>query len=256
MTGDRRKRNAARPLRATWVAALLLLLTAAPAPAQQGLDLQKAGKGPVRIEADRLSYDRESDIYRAEGGVVITFTGGFLKADSVTLNRASGDAWAHGRALLQTDGDTLEGDILEINLDSKTGVARDGRMFFVRNHLFITGSEIEKSGEATYRIKDGTATTCDGPVADWRFTGKEVDVTVDGYGTLKNGTFQIRDTPVAWLPWLMFPAKTTRQTGLLFPYFGYSQEKLGFDTEIPFYWAVSKSADATLYTRYMDKRGP
>jgi len=255
MTGDRRKRNAARPLRAPWVAALLLLLTAAPAPAQQGLDLQKAGKGPVRIEADRLSYDRESDIYRAEGGVVITFTGGFLKADSVTLNRASGDAWAHGRALLQTDGDTLEGDILEINLDSKTGVARDGRMFFVRNHLFITGSEIEKSGEATYRIKDGTATTCDGPVADWRFTGKEVDVTVDGYGTLKNGTFQIRDTPVAWLPWLMFPAKTTRQTGLLFPYFGYSQEKLGFDTEIPFYWAISKSADATLYTRYMDKRG-
>jgi len=255
MTGDRGKRGAARLLRTIGAAALLLLLTAAPAPAQQGLDLKKAAKGPVHIEADRLSYDRESDIYRAEGNVVITFTGGSLKADSVTLNRASGDAWARGRALLQTDGDTLEGDILEINLESKTGVARDARMFFVRNHLHITGREIEKSGEATYRIQDGTATTCDGPVADWRFAGREVDVTVDGYGTLRNGSFQVRDTPVVWLPWMVFPAKTTRQTGLLFPYFGYSQEKLGFDVEIPFYWAISKSTDATLYTRYMDKRG-
>lgn len=255
MTADRNNRGIAGPYRAACLVVLLLLLPAAAAWAQPTLDVSKAGKGPVRIEADRLSYDQESDIYRAEGNVVITFTGGFLKADSVTLNRTSGDAWAHGHALLQSNGDALEGDIIELNLDSKTGIARDGRMFFVRNHLFITGSEIEKSGEATYRIREGTATTCDGPVADWRFTGKEVDVTVDGYGTLKNGTFQVRDTPVAWFPWLMFPAKTTRQSGFLFPYFGYSQDKLGFDTEIPFYWAVSESTDATLYTRYMDKRG-
>jgi LPS-assembly protein len=80
-------------------------------------------------------------------------------------------------------------------------------------------------------------------------------VTLDGYGTLKNGSFQIRDTPVVWLPWMAFPAKTTRQTGFLLPYFGYSADKLGFDAEIPFYWAISKSTDATLYSRYMDKRG-
>ncbi len=255
MTLHRNDRRMATLCRASWLVPVLLLFLAVSAGAQQGLNLKKAQTGPVQIEADRLSYDQESDIYRAEGNVVITFTGGFLKADSVTLNPTSGDAWAHGHALLQSEGDTLEGDIIELNLETKEGVARDGRMFFVRNHLFVTGSEIEKSGEATYRIKDGTATTCDGPVADWRFTGKEVDVTVDGYGTLKNGTFQVRDTPVAWFPWLMFPAKTTRQTGLLFPYAGYSQDKLGFDAEIPFYWAISKSTDATLYTRYMDKRG-
>ena len=80
-------------------------------------------------------------------------------------------------------GDTLEGDIIELNLETKKGTTRDGRMFFVKNHLYVTGSEIEKSGEATYRIKDATATTCDGPLADWRFTGKEGEVTVDGYGT-------------------------------------------------------------------------
>jgi LPS-assembly protein len=255
MTGDRKKRGFANLARAAWIAFLVPFLLVAPAGGQQGLNLQRAEKGPVHIVSDRLAYDQDSDTYRAEGDVVITFTGGYLKADSVTLNRTTNDAWAHGHALLSSEGDTLEGDILEINLETKKGMAHGGRMFFIKNHLFVTGSEIEKSGEATYRIKDATATTCDGPLPDWRFTGKEGDVTIDGYGTLKNGSFQIRDTPVIWFPWAVFPAKTTRQSGFLFPYFGYSQDKLGFDVEVPFYWAISDSYDATLYSRYMDKRG-
>lgn len=255
MTVDCNKRRFADLLGAFWLSLILLLFPVVPAGGQQGLNLKKAEKGPIRIESDRLAYDHESDTYRAEGNVVITFTGGFLKADSVTLNRTTDDAWAHGHAYLQSDGDILEGDIIELNLETKSGRTRDGRMFFVRNHLHVTGDEIEKSGEATYHIKDGTATTCDGPIADWRFKAREVDVTIDGYGTLKDGTFQIRDTPVAWFPWLMFPAKTTRQTGFLLPRFGYSSDKLGYDVEIPFYWAISESADATIDTRYMDKRG-
>ena len=255
MAGDPKTGGFGNLVRVTWIALLVVLLLVAPAGGQQGLNLQRAEKGPIHIVSDRLIYDQESDTYRTEGDVVITFTGGYLKADSVTLNRTTNDAWAHGHALLFSEGDTLEGDILEINIQTKKGMAHDGSMFFLKNHLYVTGSEIEKYGEATYRIKDATATTCDGPLPDWRFTGKEGDVTIDGYGTLKNGSFQIRDTPVIWLPWALFPAKTTRQSGFLFPYFGYSQEKLGFDVEIPFYWAISDSYDATIYSRYMDKRG-
>jgi LPS-assembly protein len=255
MTGDRKRGGFTSLSRASGLILLLLLLLAAPAGGQPSLDLKKAQKGPIRIEADRLAYDQDADTYRAEGNVVITFTGGFLKADSVTMNRTTNDAWAHGHAFLSSDGDTLEGDIIELNLETKKGMARDGRMFFIKNHLYVTGSEIEKSGEATYRVKDATATTCDGPIPDWRFTGKEGEVTIDGYGTLKNGSFQIRDTPVVWLPWAAFPAKTTRQSGFLPGYLGYSKEKLGADVEIPFYWAISESQDATLYTRYMSMRG-
>ncbi|HEX9156600.1 MAG TPA: LPS assembly protein LptD, partial [Syntrophales bacterium] len=255
MTGDRKTGGFTSLSRASGLILVLLLFLAAPAGGQPSLDLKKAQKGPIQIEADRLTYDQDSDTYRAEGNVVITFTGGFLKADSVTMNRTTNDAWAHGHAFLSSDGDTLEGDIIELNLETKQGVARDGRMFFIKNHLYVTGSEIAKTGEATYRAKDVTATTCDGPLADWRFTGKEGNVTIDGYGTLTNGSFQIRDTPVVWLPWAAFPAKATRQSGFLFPYMGYSQDKLGADVDIPFYWAISESQDATLYSRYMSQRG-
>jgi len=175
MTGDRKRGGFTSLSRASGLILVLLLFLAAPAGGQPSLDLKKAQKGPIRIEADRLTYDQDADTYRAEGNVVITFTGGFLKADSVTMNQTTNDAWAHGHALLSSDGDTLEGDIIELNLETKKGMARDGRMFFIKNHLYVTGSEIEKSGEATYRVKDATATTCDGPLPDWRFTGKEGD---------------------------------------------------------------------------------
>jgi len=36
---------------------------------------------------------------------------------------------------------------------------------------------------------------------------------------------------------------------------GYSRDKLGWDIGIPFYWAISKDADATFYQRYMSQRG-
>ena len=123
------------------------------------------------------------------------------------------------------------------------------------NHLYLKGETIEKRGEATYFLKRGEATTCDGANPDWKFAGEEVEVTIDGYGTLKHGTFQVKGFPVLYLPYLIFPAKTTRQTGLLFPQISFSEEKLGWDMVIPFYWVVSENADATFYQRYMDKRG-
>ena len=90
---------------------------------------------------------------------------------------------------------------------------------------------------------------------DWRLAGSELDVTVDGYGTLKHGRFLARDLPVLYVPYLIFPAKTTRQSGLLFPHLSYSRDKNGLDVEIPFFWAVSESADATFFQRYLEKRG-
>ena len=211
-------------------------------------------KGPVNIEADSITYDRDTDTYSAKGNVVITFTGGFLKADYVDLNKTTGDAEASGNVYVKSDNDILEGDNVKFNITTKTGVVYEGKLFFAKNHFYINGKKIEKTGEATYHLKDATATTCDGDWPAWRFTGKELDVTIDGYGTIKHGTFQVKNVPFLYMPYMIFPAKTTRQSGFLPPRISHS-DKHGWDIELPLYWAISKSADATFYQRYMDKRG-
>ena len=212
-------------------------------------------RGPVNIEADDMTYDSDDDRFTATGNVVITFEGGYLQADTVDYNRTKGDAAAEGNVFIMSDKDRLYGDKARFNIQSKTGEVWNGSLFFEKNHFYLSGTEIKKTGEASYFLKNATATTCDGDRPDWRFTGRELDVTIDGYGTLKHGTFQVKNRPVIYIPYVIFPAKTTRQTGLLYPRFSYSSDKHGWDVGIPFFWAFSDNADATFYQRYMSERG-
>jgi LPS-assembly protein len=216
---------------------------------------EESSQGPVDIEADSIAYDRDLNTYNAKGNVLITYDGGTLKGDSVILNKTTNVAEAEGHVVLKSASDTIEGDKVIFDTVAKTGIVYEGKMFVVKNHFYLKGSSIEKKGEATYNIKQATATTCDGEAPDWRLVGREINVTIDGYGILKNGRFLVKDIPILYIPCLPFPAKTTRQTGLLFPYLSYSQNKHGLDIEIPFFWAISENTDATFYQRYMSKRG-
>ncbi|PIP07256.1 MAG: hypothetical protein COX52_04455 [Syntrophobacterales bacterium CG23_combo_of_CG06-09_8_20_14_all_48_27] len=212
-------------------------------------------KGPVNIEANSISYDRDEDTYHAEGNVVITFSGGIMTAESVILNKAANDALAQGHVVMKSEGDILEGDSVVFDIATKTGVVYEGKMFVEKNHFYLSGGKIEKKSEATYNIKDATVTTCDGDSPDWQLTAREANVTVDGYGILKHSKFLVKDFPILYIPYLIFPVKTTRQSGFLFPRLAYSRDRHGLDIEVPFYWAISKSMDATFYQRYMEKRG-
>jgi LPS-assembly protein len=233
---------------------VVLLMTclsfARPIPA-----VERDVKGPVNIEADQLTYDKEEDTYHASGNVIITFQDGFLVADSVVYNRKTDDAFADGDVFVVSKKDTLEGEKVRFNVSSRTGVVYRGKAFLSENHLYLTGAEIQKRGEDTYRLKEATATTCDGPDPSWRFTAQQLDVTVEGYGTMKKGTFDVKNVPILYAPYFVFPAKTKRQSGFLLPTIGYSRDINGLDIEVPFYWAISDSTDATFYQRYLEKRG-
>ncbi len=215
---------------------------------------QREIKGPINIEADELTYERDTDMYHASGNVLATFTDGFLKADTVTMDRQTGNAWAVGKVRIRSGSDLLEGDVVFFNLDEKTGTIYDGKIFISENHMYLRGDEIEKRAEATYFLKNAIATSCDGDKPAWRLTAKELDVDIDGYGTMKDGSFQINNRQVIFLPYFVFPAKTTRQSGLLMPNVAFSKEN-GLDLQIPYYWAISENTDATFYQRIITSRG-
>jgi LPS-assembly protein len=65
----------------------------------------------------------------------------------------------------------------------------------------------------------------------------------------------VKDIPlIPFLPYFAAAIRRERQTGFLFPKFGSSGEK-GFYTEIPFFWAISDSEDATIAPIVYAKRG-
>ncbi|MFA4910150.1 MAG: LPS assembly protein LptD [Desulfobacteria bacterium] len=215
---------------------------------------QKIDKRPIRINADKLEFDGKKNTYITQGNVEIVQDNRVLKADMIKLNQETKEAEATGNITLTTKEDTLKSDRMEINLDTQKGTVYDGRLFFKRENLHLTGKKIEKWDKDRYRIIDGEFTTCDSPSPPWKFTAKEVNVTIEGYATVKHATFYIKDIPVLYLPYIIYPAKIKRQTGLLIPSIGYSNEG-GEEITLPFFWAISENMDATFSLDYRSKRG-
>jgi len=207
-----------------------------------------------QISADKMSYDRDEGLYAAEGNVVITRGGQVLRAKEARYNEKTGMVEAIGDVVLETNGDILRAEKALFDLNSQTGKITKGRIFLRENQYYINGDDMEKTGPNTYVVKGFQVTTCEGDKPDWSITGSELEITVEGYGTVKNAVFRIRDLPAFFLPYALFPAMTKRQSGVLPPAVGYSSLN-GAQVEVPIYWAISDRMDATFYEQYLYERG-
>jgi LPS-assembly protein len=220
-----------------------------------GFEPPDTAEGPVTMEADQLTYDQKGDSISLEGSVRILYQNTSVQADKVIYYNKTRDVVAKGGVILTEGEDILRCDRLEMNIDTKKGVVYQGRLFLKQKNFHITGSKAEKLGEMEYRIYDATLTSCDARVPSWKFTVKRLDVEIEGYAQGWWPGFHVKDIPVLYVPWGIFPVKRERQSGFLFPDFSNSS-KWGPEITIPFYWAIAPNQDATFYLeRIGDSRG-
>ncbi len=207
-----------------------------------------------QIDADRIEYDQTAQQYTALGNVTISREGRTLTADSVEFNQKTREAVALGQVRLVSGRDILSGDRLHINMDSETGTLTEGTIFIAENHLYLSGHKIRKTGYQTYEAEKISITSCDGENPDWKLTGQDFKVTIEGYGFARHTSLWAGKVPILYSPFLFFPAKLKRQSGLLIPEFGYS-DRTGTRYLQPIFWAIDDSSDATFYVQYMTERG-
>ncbi len=222
-----------------------------------GVPREMKAEGPVEIEADELTYDRETQTYEAHGQVEASRGDLSLKADHARLNMATKDLMAWGNVLLREGEDVIECQRLEVNVDSRVGKIYKAKLYLKDQNFHITGGEIEKLGENHYRVRNGSLTTCDAERPPWKFTVKEIEVkemALGGWGIAKSPIFYLEDIPVLYFPWGAFPVRKERQTGFLIPQVGHSSQH-GAEVRTGFYWAPTKNMDATVYVNYLGDRG-
>ncbi len=214
-------------------------------------------EGPVEIEADELTYDRETQTYEGHGEVEVNRGDLSLKADHARLNMATKDLTAWGNVLLREGEDVIECQRLEVNLETRLGKIHQARLYLKDLNFHLTGGEVDKLGENHYRVRDGSFTTCDAKRPPWKFTVKEIEVremALGGWGIGKGPVFYFEDIPILYLPWGIFPVRQQRQSGFLMPSAGYSST-YGLKLENGFYWAFAKNMDATFFLDYLGNRG-
>lgn len=201
----------------------------------------------VDMTADSLTVRDAGKKVEAKGRVELRREGAILKADEVRVDRETQEVEAKGQVSLEDPRGTLKADSIRMNLEQETAEVGDADLFFAERQLSVTGRRFQKLPGQTYHVDDAFFTTClcESGSPSWKIGASEVDLTREGSGVVRGATFYIKDIPVFYLPYGFFPLRTERQTGFLLPKIG-SSSKEGFRYQQPFFWAFSKSSDATL----------
>ncbi len=238
------------------VVTLAALVGLGPAPAS-------AKPIPWEITADSMVHLNDPDSILAEGNVVVIRPKGqgpggmFIRADWARYDKQRGTIKARGNVYILSDADEITANSADMNLETETGTFTDSTIFMAETHMYVTGEEVEKTGEFSYTLKKGWATACkpeEGKSTPWSFTSTTTKLTVDGMAQMTNAVFHVKDTPLAYTPYFTFPAKTKRETGVLYPEWSNSSRS-GFGFMVPVFLNVSPSTDITLYPGYLSKRG-
>ncbi len=210
--------------------------------------------GDVSVLADRLEEVGPDHLLVATGNVEITRGNSRLIADRVEINRDTGDAVAQGRVVFYDGEDQLTGRRIDYNLKTGTGVIYESEAR-VAPYYRISGERMDRLGESVYHIQRGVFTTCEDDPPTWavKFGSANADLEDFVYGT--NASFWVKDIPlIPFFPFFAAAIRRERQTGFLFPKVGNSSSK-GYQLELPFYWAISDSADATIAPIVYTSRG-
>lgn len=241
---------------AAWMALALCTTAAAQDVDVGGVNVYEAGR-PLDLRADSLEYESGRKLYVARGNVRIRQEERELDADWVAYSELTRRAVASGNVKFSDGTETLTAGFVEFDIDTLEGVLFDAEFLSTEN-LQLRGEEIQKTGDRTYRFRNGRFTSCSCPEPGgrdpWQIEAQEAEFEIDGYGTARNARFEVLGVPVGWLPWVILPLKTKRQTGFLFPELGVSGRN-GFELGVPFFWAVADPVNVTLTPRWLSKRG-
>lgn len=201
----------------------------------------------IEVSADKLTVEEAGNVIRAEGNVVVKRGETILKAQEVKVSKKNQEVEARGQVSITDPEWKMKAKSLRMNMQDETGEIQEGEIFIEKGHLSLTGRRFEKFTGQAYHIDDGSFTTClcESGTPTWKITAKEIGMSQEGDGFVRGGTFHIMDVPVLYLPYAFFPMRSERQSGFLFPKFGFSSRE-GFRYRQPYFWAISKSADATL----------
>ena len=249
------------PLPRLAVAAIVLwgALASGDAPAQQADGVTRQA---FVLNADAVTYDDVRFVYEAIGNVrMVQADGQVLTADWLAFSDPSGVGVATGNVRIVDGTQILSADYVSVNLNSGLSVAGQATLDTTSPGLIVDGESIQRISTNRYHIERGTFTACRCPPSvgedarrPWEVEMQEADVEIGAYGTAKHLWFKTLGLPVAYLPWVIFPAKTERQTGFLMPSYGASSRN-GVEVDVPFFWAAAPHANVMVRPQLIGRRG-
>jgi LPS-assembly protein len=188
-------------------------------------------RGDALITADRIEYNAQDDVAKAQG--------------NVHINRA---------------GNVFEGPLLQLKVESFEGFFEKPRYRLLRNGAYGEAERVDFLDDKRSIVRNATYTTCrrqPGPgwMPDWilRATSLRID-DEEETGQASGAVLSFMSVPVLPVPSVSFPLSEKRKSGLLPPTIGLDNLN-GVEVTLPYYWNIAPNRDATIFPTLMTKRG-
>ncbi len=202
------------------------------------------GGGTAKGSAGSIEY-QGTDFAQLTGGVEIVYQDLVIQADNIDVNLGTQEIVATGNVILDQGPRRLAGVTLTYSLDTKTGTLTQGSAY-VDPDFYFWGAEITKTGADTFTFIDGVFTSCAEDNPDWSFKVNRAEVEVNGFAKVWGAQMRVKKAPVFYWPYMVWPVKEDRSSGLLVPNIGYSDRRGGY-LGLAYYKTLGRSYDTTFY---------
>lgn len=224
-------------------------------------------KGDYIISA-RDKQVAENGVYHLEGDVVVELHNATFKSDVADYNEETGIFTAHGHVYYRNydQHEVIYCESAEYNTESERGtfqkvrgytqtkvVARPG-VLTTQEPFYFEGEWADKQ-EDRYILHDGFITDCAMPNPWWTIHSSVFDIVPDDRAIAHKAVYRLRKIPAFYFPYFYKSLKKEpRKSGILTPNFAHSNRR-GFMFATGYYWAISRSMDATYIFQDFSSRG-
>lgn len=211
-------------------------------------------QSPAYVTAERLEA-KKGNWLEASGGAELRRAGQAFYADHLLFRQDTREVTANGNVRVEQNGDEISGTHLDYNLDTRIGTMTAAEYNLGSGAAHGSASELRMNGRANYTLKGVTYTTCPVGREDWMLDMSKLDIDrTTEIGVAHNAVVKFKGVPILYSPWMDFPLKGQRKSGMLSPVYG-STSTGGTELTLPLYLNLAPNYDATIAPRFMAKRG-
>ncbi len=189
----------------------------------------------------------------AKGNVEVRYKNIVLFADRIEIDTETKEVFAEGSVVIQFPSEVIECESIHFNMDSSEGELKKV-LGMVQPSVFYEAENIQRKSENTYIFEKAKISSCSQPEPRWNFSFGKGTFKKDEYIEMWHPVFSIKKVPIFYFPYIRYPLKKERATGILMPQVGVSGQK-GFFYSQGLYWAMSRNMDATVNFDYYAARG-
>ena len=206
----------------------------------------------VQIFSDKAFRHSKSNLFEAVGNIIITYGNATIYGDRARIDFSTGDIHIQDNIRYVESDMTIYGPEFRYNFKTKNFSLTKSRL--TTNNYIISGDKIEKIDANTLIAENAEYTTCQDCPESWSIFGRKIHITAEQYAHIWHAYIKIKGVVTLYVPYIILPIKTQRETGFLFPKLSLNFNQ-GFQYQQPWFWNINNHTDMTLAPALWGNRG-